>query len=258
MKEYRVITMHSKELKRDKRIFVYLPKSYEGSDKFYPVMYMHDGQNLFDDTIAFMNRSWRILDIYQEQAEIPEVIIVGIESDSKERAKELIPFEFTNHLKELDGGEADLYLQFITKTVKPYIDRRFRTFKSPKNTAIMGSSFGGVNSIYASLAYSEYFTRFACLSNALMYEGFYSKLKQLALRSSMKSVKKFYMDVGTKETQDPKYNEAYVETNIEYYEIMKSKIDDSRLRFEIVEDAIHHESAWEVRFPDIIKFLFND
>ena len=191
MKEYRVLNMYSPELKKEKRIYVYLPKSYTTTDKFYPVLYMHDGQNLFDDKTAFMNRSGRIIDAYKTHPELPELIIVGIESD-EDRANELVPFEFTGHDGKLQGGNADNYLTFIAKTVKPYIDRHFRSFKSPKNTGIMGSSFGGVNATYAALAFGEYFTRFGCVSNAYFYGGFFQQLKDLAKQASFERVKKFY------------------------------------------------------------------
>lgn len=258
MKEYRVVSMFSKSLKREKRVFIYLPKSYEKSDKFYPVLYMHDGQNLFDDLTGYMNNSWHLMDVYENHPEIPEVIIVGIESDSKKRADELIPFEFSYRNGEIEGGDADLYLNFIVRQVKPYIDSKFRTFKSPKNTGLMGSSFGGVNSIYAATLYSQYFTRFGCLSNALMYKEFYEPLKKLIEHSSYTSVKKFYMDVGTKETENSNINELYVDLNKELFEVFTSKISEDKCRFDIIKDGIHHEKAWEERFPKVIKYLFND
>lgn len=258
MKEYRVMKFYSKDLKREKRVFVSLPKSYDKSDKFYPVLYMHDGQNLFDEITGYMNNTWGLLDVYENCPDIPEVIIVGIESDSEARADELIPFEFSYRNGVVEGGDADLYINFIVKTVKPYIDRTFRTFKSPKNTGIMGSSFGGVNSIYAATAYGEYFTRFGCLSNALMYKEFYNPLKKLIESTSYSKVKKFYMDVGTKETDNEHVNELYVDLNKDLYDVMKTKIDDDKLRYEVIENGIHHESAWGKRFPEIIGYLFND
>jgi predicted alpha/beta superfamily hydrolase len=258
MKEYRIITMYSKELEREKRIFIYLPKSYDLTDKVYPVLYMHDGQNLFDDRTAYMQRSWRLLDIYEEQPSLPEVIIVGIESDSIKRADELIPFKFTYRSGETAGGNANDYLDFIVNKVKPYLDDRFRTNKSADYTGIMGSSFGGVNSIYAALAYGEYFTRFGCISNALLFGEFFTKMKEMIPNLSLDKVKKLYMDVGTKETENIEFNEAYVDTNKELYQILKQKMDDSTLRFEIIKDAVHHETSWEKRFPEIIKYMFND
>ena len=257
MKEYRVLKMYSEELQKEKTIYLYLPKSYGVSEKFYPVLYMHDGQNLFDPKTGYMNVSWNIIDSYQENPDLPEVIIVGVDSD-EDRSDELVPYEFTYKNGVKAGGKSNLYLSFITSTVKPYIDTNFRTFKSPKNTGIMGSSFGGVNSTYAAFEYGAHFTRFGCISNAYYYGGFFNKLKDLAKSSDLHSVKKFYMDVGTNETNDKSTNKLYIDSNKELYEILKEKLDESILRFNIIDGGIHHETDWEKRFPEIIKFMFND
>jgi predicted alpha/beta superfamily hydrolase len=257
MKEYRTVIMNSIALQKEKRIYIYLPKSYDTSDKYYPVLYMHDGQNLFDDKTAFMNRSWRIMDSYIEHPDLPEVIIVGIASD-EDRADELVPFEFRYKDGKQAGGKADRYLSFITKEVKPYIDKTYRTFKSPKNTGIMGSSFGGVNATYAAFAFSAYFTRFGCVSNAYYYGGFFNELKKLAKQASLQSVKKFYLDVGTNETDNKQINQLYIDSNQEMYDLLKDKIEETKLAFHVIKDGIHHETDWEKRFPDIVKFLFND
>jgi predicted alpha/beta superfamily hydrolase len=257
MKEYRIIKVWSEELNKDKRIFLYLPKSYDTSNKFYPVLYMHDGGNLFDDKYAFIGVSWRIMEAYEEYPDLPELIIVGVESDN-DRGAELIPYEFTYKDGNKDGGKADDYLGFIAKTLKPFIDRKFRSYQSPKNTGIMGSSFGGVNSIYAALKYSDYFTRFGCLSNALYYEGFEGKLQELAKTSTFENIKKFYMDVGTKETGNKINDVLYINSNKELAGIIETKLDPNRFKLEIVEGAVHNELAWAKRFPNIINFLFNN
>ena len=257
MNEYRVLTLFSPELNKEKRIYVYLPKSYNNTDKLYPVLYMHDGQNLFDDKTAHMNCSWRIMDSYINNPDLPELIIIGIESD-EDRSDELVPYEFTFQDGTKAGGKADLYLNFITKTLKTYIDKTYRSFKSSKNTGIMGSSFGGVNSTYAALAYGDTFTRFGCISNAYYYGGFFHKLKELTKNTNLKTVKKFYMDCGTTETNDSRVNKLYLDTNKDMFSILQGKIKESYLKFEVIEDGIHHEKDWEKRFPDIIKFMFND
>lgn len=257
MKQYQVVQVYSQQLKKEKNIYIYVPKSYNYSKKRYPVLYMHDGQNLFDDRIAFMNTSWNIVKIYDKNPDLPEVIIIGIESD-EDRSDELVPYEFSFQDGKKAGGNADRYLSFITQTLKPYIDLTFRTYKSRNNTGIMGSSFGGVNSTYAAFKYSTYFTRFGCVSNAYYYGELFDALKALAKSSNLDCVNKFYMDVGLVETEDKKINKKYLDSNNEIYEILKEKIPKCHLQFNIVDDGIHHETAWEKRFPEIIKFLFND
>ncbi len=254
MREYSIIKLESSKLNREVRIFISLPKSYSKTDKFYPVLYMHDGQNLFDDKQAYYGKSWGILEAYEKYPNLPELIIVGIESGDK-RTDELTPFKFRFEDGEENGGKIDDYFDFLIHTLKPFVDKKYRTFKSAKNTGIMGSSFGGVASTYAALKYTKYFTRFGCVSNA--YFPFQKEMIELTKQSEIKNVKKIYLDVGTKEDEKEKYADFYLESNQEMYEILKQKISPEDLKFKIIEGAIHNESDWEKRFPEIIKFLFN-
>lgn len=253
--EYKMINLFSKELNREKQVYIYLPKNYSNTSKSYPVLYMHDGQNLFDDQTAYMNRSWRIIDLYRQNPDMIELIIVGINSDDVARADELIPYQFNYKEDIIWGGEARKYLDFIVKTVKPMIDSKYRTLKDASNTGLMGSSFGGVNTLFASVAYSDYFTRFGCLSNALMY-GFYPKLKQDLLDKEYHSIKKLYMDVGDSETNQDEWNNIYVTYNDEVYDILKGKIEPDKLTYQVIKNGIHHESSWELRFKEIVQYLF--
>ena len=251
MREYRVLEMDSQELKRKVKLFIYLPKSYEQNDRFYPVVYMHDGQNLFDDQLAYKG-SWKILES-MEDSSMPELIIIGINSTTT-RADELLPLTFENEGKTI-GGHAKQYYKFLISELKPMIDLRYRTFKSAKYTAVMGSSFGGVSSLYAATHYNNFFSRFGCLSNAhyVLGEPFYDLIKE----SDLSKVRKIYMDVGTNESSgDSISSEDYVKSNEKLYEILKEKLPEDDLLFAIIKGAKHEEDAWAKRFKDIIKFLF--
>ena len=255
MNEYSVFKMNSKELNREVRMYVSLPVNYNLTEEFYPVLYMCDGQNLFDDLQATYGESWGILEAYKNFPNLPELIIVGIESND-DRNNELVPFKFQFETDEkIWGGKTDDFLEFIVNTLKPYINQRYRTFKSAKNTGIMGSSFGGVCATYAALKYSNQFTKFGCVSNA--YFPIYKEISELIKKSDLSKIKKIYLDVGTKESENKIHNKAYLESNQGIFEILKSKLDPEKIKFEIIEGAIHHESAWETRFPKIINFLFN-
>ena len=263
MKEYSVLFFDSKELGREVHVYVMLPNSYHKSEKRYPVLYMHDGQNLFDEKIGYGNMTWGILDTYIENPKLPEVIIVGIENGGPQRSNELVPFHFNfaelgypKFGDQLLGGKTDDYLSFIVNDVKPYIDKTYRTYKSAKNTAIMGSSFGGVCSTYAAFEYGEYFSRFGCVSNA--YYVIQKEMENLAKNSNLDHVKKLYMDTGTKEDSTAIESQNYIDSNQAMFDIIKEKVDYKKIRFEIVKDAVHNEDAWRDRFADIITFLFND
>ena len=220
MKKYSVLMFDSKELNREVRIYLMLPSNYYNSLKKYPVLYMHDGQNLFDTKTGYGNMSWGILDAYEENPKLPEVIIVGIENGGDERSDELVPykFSFTNegdpeYIDNIFGGKTDDYLSFIINTVKPYIDKQYRTYKSAKNTAIMGSSFGGVCSAYAAVEYGEYFSRFGCVSNA--WYVIQEKMKQVVSKADLSHVKKFYMDVGDAEDSTVIESQRLIDSNNE-------------------------------------------
>lgn len=263
VKQYSVLMFDSKELNKVVHIYLMLPTSYGKTQKRYPVLYMHDGQNLFDKKIGYGNMSWGILDTYEENPKLPEVIIVGIENGGDERSNELVPFEFNfadvgypEYGDETYGGKTDQYLSFIVNTVKPYIDKKYRTYKSAKNTAIMGSSFGGVCTAYAAAEYGEYFSRFGCVSNA--WYVIQKQMEELMIQSDLSHVKKFYMDVGTHEDSRAIESKKYVESNNAIYEIVKNKINHKKLKYVIAKGAIHNEDAWKERFADIIAFLFND
>lgn len=256
MKVYQVLIINSKELQREVKVSVFLPKNYDNTEKNYPVLYLHDGQNLFDDDLAKDGKSWGIIEAYENDINLPKIIIIGINSVDT-RTEELVPFVFKTKInKELHGGNSDNYYNFITKTLKPVIDNKYRTFLSADKTGIMGSSYGGLSSTYAALRYSKYFTRFGCVSNA--YSPVINEIEELILSTTFSTVKKFYMDVGTKETESKKHNNEYITLNMAVFELLSNKMEPHKLRFEIINDAIHNESAWEKRFPDIVKYLFSD
>ncbi len=254
MRGFSVFKLYSKELKRDIEISILLPKDYYESLEKYPVLYMTDGQNLFDDSLAAYKKSWGILTTYENEKALPNLIIVGIYSN-EERSNELVPyqFSFTGETK-IWGGKAKFFLEFIIKTLIPYIDSNYNTIPSSKQRGIMGSSFGGLLATYAALKYNAYFTRFGCVSNA-----YYPVISELIVdleKSDLSKVKKFYMDVGTKESTIQEENDLYLETNQLVYQILKNKLTNEQLKFAIIKGAIHHESAWEIRFPLIIEYLF--
>jgi predicted alpha/beta superfamily hydrolase len=256
VKEYRVVKMHAEALNKEKRVYIYLPEDYEKTDEFYPVLYMHDGHNLFDDNTAY-SQSWGIMEQYEQHPDLPKLIIVGVEQTS-DRSDELIPYPFKYFDGTVAGGKADAYLRFLVGQVKPYIDKRFRTLKSPKHTALMGSSFGGVNTLYAALEYEPYFSRYACVSNAYLFDGFTKEMDRLLKKKQFTSLKKLYLDVGTNEHQNEDFMTAYIENNKALANTLKEKLSPSQFVFKIIDGGIHHESDWEKRFKDIILFLFQD
>jgi predicted alpha/beta superfamily hydrolase len=255
VKEYRTLLIYSNELEMEKRVYVYAP---EGNDNArYPVLYMHDGQNLFDDFTAYMNRGWRLLNLLMQENAL-KIIVVGIQSDGKTRNDHLIPYRFTlkKGAKQV-GGKADLYLDFIVNTVKPIIDERFPTKKEPKYTAMMGSSFGGVNTIYAALTRNNVFSRFASLSGAFQF-AFFDSLCELVKSADLSGVKHIYMDTGTKESDNPNFNKKYIDRNKVLKNLLEERLGPEKVTLKVIEGGIHHEKDWESRFLDILHKIFED
>lgn len=143
------------QLNRTRKIWVYLPKNYNLlKSKYFPVLYMQDGQNLFNEQTAFSGE-WGVdecLDTLQKQLN-KDCIVVGIDNGGDKRMNEYNPYDD----KKFGKGEGDLYLDFIAQTLKPFIDNRFRTQKDRQHTFIAGSSMGGLISMYAIKKYPDVF-----------------------------------------------------------------------------------------------------
>ena len=141
------------QLNRHRRIWIYLPEGYASSNKKYPVLYMHDGQNLFDEATGPFGE-WGVdeaLDTLGPHHK--ELIVVGIDNGAEKRLNEYSPYDMEKYGK----GEGDQYVDFLVKTLKPFIDKHYRTKKDDDNTFIAGSSMGGLISFYAILKYPKVF-----------------------------------------------------------------------------------------------------
>ncbi len=154
------------QLNRERRIWMYLPPDYEVSNEAYPVVYMHDAQNLFDETTSYSGE-WSVdetLDRLFKDKNL-KLIVVGIDNGGEKRLDEYSPWKNEKY----GGGEGDAYLDFVVNTLKPYIDNNFNTLKDKTNTAIIGSSMGGLISHYAALKYPEVFGKIGVYSPAFWF-----------------------------------------------------------------------------------------
>ena len=143
-KRYSTFEIEAPQLKTSKKIWVYLPKDYAKQTRNYPVIYMHDAQNLFDAKTSYAGE-WKVDETLDSLK--MNVIVIGIEHGNEKRLEELTPFKHDKH----GGGNADAYLDFIVTTLKPHVDKTYRTKTKAKHTTIFGSSLGGLVSYYAVL-----------------------------------------------------------------------------------------------------------
>lgn len=162
-------------------VWVWLPPGYDqAKGKRFPVLYMHDGQNLFDRKLTGYNQEWQIdeaIPRMARQGDLRSWIVVGVQSPKAryhalfpEKMLPLLSSEFRNRVENLDAGEprgpltGDAYLKFMVDVVKPRVDREYRTLKGPVDTAVMGSSMGGLMAFYAMAEYPHVFGQAAAVS----------------------------------------------------------------------------------------------
>ncbi len=232
------------QLNRTRRVWVYLPQDYFTTTNYYPVVYMQDGQNLFDAVYAAFGE-WNIDStmeaIYPQFS--PSAIIVGIDN-SADRMNEYSPWVNTQY----GGGEGDQYVDFIVNTLKPYIDNYFRTIPNRDYTAIMGSSMGGLISFYAAMKYPGVFSKAGIFSPSFWY----SDSLQLYLDTvSHSQPQRLYFVAGQNEST----------TMVSDIQAVMNKMIlhgyySSELNFVIKSDGQHSEWFWKREYPDAYKWLF--
>jgi predicted alpha/beta superfamily hydrolase len=259
---------------QSRNIDVWLPDSYT-SEKRYSVLYMNDGQNLFDSTITFNKQEWCVDETIGKLIAantISDCIVVGIWNNGDLRRSEYFPQKAFDLLSEavkdtLINGElkgevrGDHYLQFITRELKPFIDKQFSTKRGRANTFIGGSSRGGLISIYAMCEYPDVFGGAACISThwpgklgvgipeiPMAFEAYLSK------NLPNPNTHKIYFDYGT-ETLDSNYKSYQLEID----KIMKTRGYTAKnwvtLEFK---GAAHTENDWAKRFYKPILFLLGN
>lgn len=244
--------LHSPQLGNARDILVYLPPSYHFCDKRYPVLYMHDGQNIFDEATSYVGE-WQVDESMEMLADEDnlEAIVVGIPNAGVERLNEYSPFRDPKH----GGGKGHAYLQFLTETVKPLVDNNFRTLSDRDNTGVMGSSMGGFISLYAYYAFPEVFGKAGVVSPALWFgDGAIFDFVEAAPQWKGR----LYMDVGHHEiTLSHVSSRKYLLETRRMDKLLQHKwADDPSYWYLEDKDGIHNEAHWARRFPDMMRFLF--
>ena len=238
-------------------IRVYTPMNYSDQAQNYPVLYMHDGQNVFEDKDAIHGIS---LDLkkYLDENKL-EIIVVGIDTNTvgDERKNEYCPWvdgEFSKNLLGMPsytGGKGEAYVNFIVNELKPFIDSKYRTLKD--STSIAGISLGGLISVYAACKYPQVFTKVAALSSAFWRNQ--EKLEELIRKTDLSTLEKLYMDSGTTEMkEDDRISRGFLESNQRIFELLHDKC--LNVQFSIIENAEHNYTQFKKRVPDMFSYLF--
>ena len=233
------------QLNRERKIWIYLPPNYENSRKKFPVLYLQDGQNMFDDTTSFAGE-WQVDETLNKLSKTKglNLIVVAIENGGDKRLSEYSPWEN----KKYGIAEGEAYLEFIVHTLKPAIDKAYRTKTAANHTAIMGSSMGGLISHYAGLKYPKIFAKVGVFSPSFWYaDEIFNFTKTHA---HLKHLEMYYV-VGAQEGED------MVQNTESMMEIMKTNgFSEHNLFLKVVPNGTHSESLWRTEFEEAISWLF--
>ena len=247
----------SPQLRTRRDLLVYLPPSYEGSKRRYPVLYMHDGQNLFDRATSYAGE-WQVDETMESlSGEGIEAIVVGVPNMGAQRMVEYNPYDDPHE----GPGRGEAYGEFLVETVKPLIDADFRTLAGREHTAVLGSSMGGLISLYAFFRWPETFGLVGAFSPAFgAARAIFAFIEAAPLVPG-----RIYMDVGSREGAGLEENAHLVGAFSRIYraqvrrmhELLQQKgyRPDVDLLYVEERGAFHHESAWSRRLPAALRFL---
>lgn len=231
---------YSYNLKNERDLIIWLPPSYHTSNNKYQVLYMNDGQNLFSPHTAYIGYDWRVDETLTElikKNEIEEIIVVGI-YNNKDRLDEY------NYFSE----KGKLYSNFVINEVKNYIDNHYRTKSEPGNTAIMGSSMGGLNAFQLVWYFPNIFGKAACMSNSFWIDN--KKIFDVVNETNKEILnQKIYIDCGFDEKKLIKDNKLICK-------LLKNKGIGKNLKCHFEKGGTHSEIDWAKRIHIPLKFLF--
>ncbi len=232
---------------RERKAYIYLPVSY-GDGRRFPVLYMFDGHNLFDDSEATYGKSWGLSD-YLDYTETP-LIVAGVEcnTEGNKRLSEYSPVSF-DFGGERIIGKGKKYMDWLTGEFKPFIDANYDTLPGRETTWIGGSSMGGLMTLYALAAYNKFFSRGAALSPSLWVSGD-GTLPAFIKNGNYGKDTVLYMDCGSREFSKMCTRELFAEA-CAFYINRRVNLD-----CRIVPGGFHSEASWEKQVPFFIQTLF--
>jgi predicted alpha/beta superfamily hydrolase len=229
------------QLNRYRRISIYLPPSYAGSRKRYPVLYMHDGQNVFDEATSFSGE-WGVDETLDSLgARFGELIVVAIDNGGDKRLNEYAPYDMEQHGK----GEGEAYVSFLANTLIPHINTHYRTLRAARSTFIAGSSMGGLISFYAMLRYPNRFGAAGVFSPAFWINP---AILHPDPRKAKKVKGRIYFFAGQQES------ERMVPDMLQVFEQMQQH-SGAEMQTVIRAEGTHSEATWRGEFPLFYEWL---
>ena len=240
--------------KKDRRLYVYLPKEYEKTDERYPVLYMFDGHNVFYNSHATYGKSWGMKE-YLTRTHLP-LIVVAVECnhEGNQRLSEYSPYDFNARGMGRIEGRGKETMDWIVNELKPYIDETYRTIPDREHTMIAGSSMGGLMALYAVVAYNEVFSRAAALSPSIML--CMKEVRSLIAETKLQKTTRVYMDVGSTEVPENRRGRGLLADLFDTAARLTK--GGAQVAAQLVTGAAHCEADWEKRIPVFMDYLGDD
>ena len=265
-----VFTLSMPQLNRDKQIWLYLPPNYDlDHGQRFPVIYMQDGQYLFDPLLRFSDNhyidqslhhqlqhrqhwfgSWQVdkhIDQLVANKQTLGFIVVGVSSEDGNRTAEYSPWPWAAVFQP----QAEHYLAFLITTVKPFVDQHYRTLRDRAHTAIAGSSMGGLLALYAGLQYPDVFSKVAALSPVLAEHVSGQPLLAHIQQKTKTHTLRIYVDLGTREL-------SFGPIQPVYDTLRSIGFSERELWFRHIPEGEHRITDWSVRFSQVLLWLYDD
>jgi predicted alpha/beta superfamily hydrolase len=256
--DLRIHQLKSRIFRNTRFIRVWLPPGYDESSDLgrgYPVLYLNDGQNLFEPATSFTGVEWQVdetADRLIREGVIAPMIVVGIDNAGKDRFREYMPHRSLQPM--ILRVQGCRYPDFLIKEVMPFVARSYRVATGPDNTGLGGSSLGALIALYTVLVRPGVIGRLLLESPSL-----WASNRQLIrdCRAGKHWPDRIFLAAGTAEAERADRNQSVVDDVRELAGILgRAGLNEKRLRIVIEDGALHHESAWARRFPEALAFLF--
>jgi predicted alpha/beta superfamily hydrolase len=256
--DLRLHKFRSRIFRNTRSLRIWLPPAYddrENASKHYPVLYLNDGQNLFETSSAFAAVEWQVdetADRLIRAGDIPPTIIVGIDNTGKDRLREYMPHRSMHPMMLRVQGK--FYPDFLIKEVMPFVERNYRVAGGQENTGLGGSSLGALIALYTAMVRPGVVGKLLIESPSLWVSN-----RQIIKDSRAVRVwpERIFLAAGTAEAGSADKSRSVVDNVRELGAIVRRAVlSEKRLRLLIREGAGHNEAAWAERFPEALQFLF--
>jgi predicted alpha/beta superfamily hydrolase len=255
-----IVPFTSKTFNNTRNLRILLPPGYHdmtNRHRKYPVMYMQDGQNLYDNATTAFGHEWQVDETMQRlwsEHKVEPMLIVGIDNAGEKRGEEYLPYPDNNSPQVTHPRAAD-YGTFLIDEVMPYIAKHYRVKPGPENTGIGGSSYGGLVSLYTVMKHPGIFGHVLLESMPLHIQD-----EQLIrdAQTCKQWPQKIFLGIGTNETPSKEGSDLHVSSTRRLADVLHSQgLGDNRVKLVVTDGAEHNEQAWSARFPGAMEFLWS-